>query len=147
MSSFSSSPSSSPSQPSTTVVINNNNNNNETTLSSYVTNILLPKQPLLHERIRNLKNGKINNNGKCIMYVMLNTLRAHDNPALETSIQLSNAFNIKSILGKSVDIQDKSNPVKCSGQNVITILPGEASPHQTPSAQPEMLDSSLQPPW
>ena len=94
MSSFSSSPSSSPSQSSTTVVINNNNNNNETTLSSYVTNILLPKQPLLHERIRNLKNGKINNNGKCIMYVMLNTLRAHDNPALETSIQLSNALNL-----------------------------------------------------
>ena len=68
--------------------------NTELSYNELVQRTLLPGQPLLFERVRILKNGKVNSNGRFIMYVMLNTLRGHENPALEVAIQLSNSLNL-----------------------------------------------------
>ena len=89
----------------TNVPVNNNESEN---IMTTIKNLLLPGQPLLYERIRVLRSGAVNRNcGKFVMYCMLNTFRAHDNPALQTAIQLSNSLDLP-VLVLSV-LNDKWN--------------------------------------
>jgi len=57
--------------------------------------LLLPQQSKLFERVRSLHHTTVNSkHGRFVYYLMTNTLRAHDNPALEVALQLSIALDL-----------------------------------------------------
>ena len=55
----------------------------------------MPQQSKLFERVRSLHHTTVNSkHGRFVYYLMTNTLRAYDNPALEVALQLSIALDL-----------------------------------------------------